>query len=688
MRLKSSLKTVFGTFIVLMSLTPTAHAASPCPSHTSLLIKLVPRSPAQNQLSAEFERLEKTLNHLTEDGSVSSGEGSKVVMAAIELGNIKGLKNLAGKPLNLSAGGVSAVMNDIAEYYPKLLAGQKNGKLTIVGVLMDGMDKTQMVHARNIKINVEGNLWDVGVYEYQSPQGAKYVFLENPSFNRFTAMPDAAVKEQSVYTMRGLEKGSPKDKLEEQKIWSAINQSVAEVTEHERADIYVPHDSHMSPASFYIHRNQKIAPISVKPLIHNEGYVGNYTVQNNSWDQVKKIWNLKDHEMNDYFMHGDQLIMMAPAVRVAERNEVYTGLSVSKGTADGINGAGKARIKTQIEFFDRVGELTNGLGDESRPHLTQLLKKGTPEEIAADGIKNPKVAKKFANEGYSFTEKGSSKQILAEKAESKEAFQLEMGLEVDPKKPLYVSFARLVHQKGMGFVAENVEHILASGGQIVVGGPVGDAIGAADAELFRQIKAKLLAEGNANARNFVFIDGPVKGRVKGLMLAGGDFFLIPSRYEPCGLTDCEALFNGTIPIAHDVGGLNKGEQTILYRAGNVDAQGWELGQAINESFQRYQDQPTFQKSQIAAMAQDFSLEKNFSKFLSNQRIEVYGKMLREIQGLADAGTISQTQAIQLIQEKIVQNHASDVPALRSALKMMHPSRRNAMMEWIIAKGTP
>jgi glycogen synthase len=685
----------FCLLILFASDAHSLHARNCGPLFQQALKKVVRgKSKVLPQTLTEFVRWDGVLAKLTEDEAVSAEKpGVKVVMAALEIGKVAGLKTIDGKAVNIAAGGVATVMNDITEIYPGLLAEQKNGELTVVSLLMDNMDTKQMKYVRNIDVMVDGHRWKVGVHEYDSPTGAKYLFLDNPSFKRFTATPDKTVLGQSVYTMRGLEAGTAENKLEEQRIWSAINQSVAETARMEKADIYVPHDSHMAPASFYIEKRaglngfEPIKPVAVKPLVHNEGYLGNYHVGSNG-DATRKIWDLTPEEMNHYFMQGDQLMMMAPAVRVAEQNEIYTAISVSEGTAKGINGLGRrAKASTQIDFFERVGDLTNGLSDKNRPHLSELLVGGgTEKEIIADGIKHPDVIKQFEKSGYGFTENGTDVQILNEKARAKKALQQNFGMDVDTpghKRPMVISFARMVHQKGMTFVAENVEHILANGGQILVGGPVGDSVGEAERELFLAIKQKLVDEGNPNARNFVFIDGAVKGRVKGLALAGGDFFLLPSRYAPCELTDAEALMHGTIPIAHHTGGLDKGFESRLYDAPHPDEQGEPLRDAISDAFQFYADRPRFQKSQLNAMKQDFSVEKNFAKFLSNQRIEVYGKMLNELDQLVRANRLSKETAQNLIIDKIIKPHADDMPVFLQALSKVHPDRRNALMNWVV-----
>lgn len=410
-------------------------------------------------------------------------------MASIELGKIPGLKTLDGHSLDLSAGGVSAVMNDLAKYYPRFLADQ--GSLVIIGVLMDQISTEKMTFMRTLNVPIEDHTWQVGVYEYRASNGARYLFLDNPSFKRFTATPNKKKLGQSIYTLRGLEDGSTESQLEEQRVWSAINQSIAQVFAQEKAQIYVPHDYHVSPASFYISKRMREAPIASKPLVHNEGYLGSYFASGEQWEKVRRVWSLSGDEMNHYFLQGTQLAMMAPAVRLAEETEVFSALSVSTGTAHSINGSdGRKKTPTQIDFFDRVGDLTNGFSEENRPYLSPHLKGGaTVASVQADGIHDPEAIHRFQGTGFAFGFQGQSEgEIHQTKRDAKVALQRNFGMTVDPRKPLFVSFARMVHQKGLEFVASNVEHILNQGGQVIVGGPVGDAVGARERSLFWRLK--------------------------------------------------------------------------------------------------------------------------------------------------------------------------------------------------------
>jgi len=613
---------------------------------------------------------------LSLEGHRPDSEGVHIVMAALEVGKIPGLKTTDGKPLDSSAGGISTVLNDVGRYFSRFLANKNRGKLTIIGMMMDGMSNEGMKPIGNVFAKIEGRTFAVEQYEYQSPDGAKYIFLDHEKFKRLTATPE---KGKTIYNFRGLEDGTSENKLEEQRIWSLLNQSIAQVFAEQKGTIYVPHDYHTSPATFYIHKKLGLTPISAKPLVHNELYLGNYQIAPNESVQ-RQIWNLTPREVEEYFRHDDELIMLAPAVRLGEQNEIFSAMSVSEGSAKEIN-----RKNARIDFFGRVQGLTNGLGEENRPHLSDLLKPKSEEELIKDGIKNEAVLKRFSQKGFSFGQAGQSDAgILRSKAEAKEALQLNLGLTIDSKKPLFVGFARFVYQKGMGFVAQNIRHILDSGGQVVVGGPVGDSIGEAERAEFLILKTQLEREGHPNARNFVFVDGAVKGGLKGLFLAGGDFFMIPSRYEPCGLTDCEALYNGTIPIAHFVGGLSKGKNTILYGPSGDHGHGFALGEGINEAFREYSNLAQFQQRQLAAMKESFSVEKNFDLFMQTNRLEVYGKMLRELERLKDQHLLSPSQASAWMQEKIVKAYTLDMPQLIEALRMLHPSRRSSLMNELVA----
>ncbi len=644
---------------------------------TELRVGLRPelRSP-----SREFTRLRTLLSKLSPEG-VRSGKKVNIVMGAVELGEVPDLTTVAGKPLNIAAGGISTVINDMTRYYPQFLKSKAHGELTAVGLLMDGISTDKMKLTRTLQVKLEGQDLAVGVYQYLAPNGVKYYFLDNPAFKRLTVTPG---KGESVYTFRGLEAQSPESELETQRIWSTFNQAISQIFDQEKGDIYVPHDYHTSPASFYIRRDGARATslVAAKPLVHNERYVGHFKAGADEREAIKKIWNLTDSELNEYFMHGEHFLMLAPAVRLAEQNEIFTAMSVADGSAEALNHQGSKFP----DFFGRVQGVTNGLGEENRPHLSALLAPAPEEVLRAEGITHPEVIEHFKTQGYryGFSDQKPEEVLVAKKL-AKADFQKNMGLSVDLNRPLFVGFSRFVYQKGMTFVAQNVRHILDQGGQIVVGGPVGDSFGEAERKAFLELKQQLVAEHHRRANDFVFIDGPVKGRLKGLMLAAGDFFLIPSRYEPCGLTDCEALMHGTIALAHKTGGLTKGQNTILYSTYDENDQTFALGEAIRDATSKFMDRKNFEARQLAAMREDFSVEKNFDKFAQTYRIEIYGKMILELELLVQKGQLQRTEAENILVNQLSRAAPGDRDGLIRAIKMMHAHRRSSLAEWLVSK---
>ena len=137
-----------------------------------------------------------------------------------------------------------------------------------------------------------------------------------------------------------------------------------------------------------------------------------------------------------------------------------------------------------------------------------------------------------------------SAKSLAGKAKNKAALQKEMGLRRVKTAPLFCVISRLTTQKGLDVLAELVDHIVLSGGQLALLGSGDSAIEAA----FLAAAKKHPTEVGVQ----IGYDEPLAH----LIQAGSDAIFIPSRFEPCGLTQLCAMRYGTVPIAGRVGGLN------------------------------------------------------------------------------------------------------------------------------------
>lgn len=145
--------------------------------------------------------------------------------------------------------------------------------------------------------------------------------------------------------------------------------------------------------------------------------------------------------------------------------------------------------------------------------------------------KDPHLARPFASDDD------------AGKAENKQALQAELGLAREADTPLLVVVSRLNWHKGIDLVLAALPDILAAGAQLAV-------LGSGE----RWIEEGLEAAAAAHPRQVAVHIGysePLAHRLQ----AGGDILLMPSRFEPCGLTQLYAYRYGTVPLVHRTGGL-------------------------------------------------------------------------------------------------------------------------------------
>jgi starch synthase len=160
--------------------------------------------------------------------------------------------------------------------------------------------------------------------------------------------------------------------------------------------------------------------------------------------------------------------------------------------------------------------------------------------------------------------------------------------------PLFGIVARLVHQKGLDLVAAAASAIVERGGQIAI-------LGLGDPEI-EHVLSRAARRHRDDLAVLVGFNEPMARRI----IAGSDFFLMPSRFEPCGLTQMQAQRYGALPIAHAVGGLvdtiEDGVTGFLFSELTVDG----LAHACGRAFKVYADRPRLAAMRHAAMARCFS----------------------------------------------------------------------------------
>jgi starch synthase len=189
---------------------------------------------------------------------------------------------------------------------------------------------------------------------------------------------------------------------------------------------------------------------------------------------------------------------------------------------------------------------------------------------------------------------------LAGKAMNKQALQEKMGLPVQADIPLIGVVSRLTHQKGFPLVLEAFEKLLKHPVQIVI-------LGTGDPALEEQFKALATAYPEKVSTKILFDLSLAQ-----LIYAGSDLFLMPSKFEPCGLSQLIAMRYGTIPLVHATGGL---KDTVLpFQPETGSGTGFSfieytpeaLISMVNTALSSYQTANDWQTIIQNAMAEDFS----------------------------------------------------------------------------------
>jgi starch synthase len=132
---------------------------------------------------------------------------------------------------------------------------------------------------------------------------------------------------------------------------------------------------------------------------------------------------------------------------------------------------------------------------------------------------------------------------LTGKTLNKAALQTETGLDLLPDAPLFSLVGRLTEQKGLPLVLGGVEEVVGGGGQLLV-------LGSGDTALEHALAAQAQAHPGRMAVRLDY-DEALAHRIFG----GSDVTLVPSRFEPCGLTQLYGLKYGSLPLVRRVGGL-------------------------------------------------------------------------------------------------------------------------------------
>lgn len=205
---------------------------------------------------------------------------------------------------------------------------------------------------------------------------------------------------------------------------------------------------------------------------------------------------------------------------------------------------------------------------------------------------------------------------IEDKFVNKELLQKEAGLKPDRSIPLFGLISRLADQKGVDLLAKIVDKVL-------------------------NLKTQLILLGTGENKYHILFERVAKGHPKSASInlkfdavlaqkiyAGCDMFLMPSRYEPCGLSQMISFKYGTIPIVRQTGGLKDSVKELDSKTGRgngftfAEATPEEFFSAVKKALSVYKDKELWMKLVKSVMALDFSWEHSAKEY-----IKLYNKII-------------------------------------------------------------
>jgi len=436
----------------------------------------------------------------------------------------------------------------------------------------------------------------------------------------------------------------PSDPWMALRLYAAVGQAMASYIAQGHFDIVHLHDYHVGLVPFYLSPDT-LHNLSVHCTIHNATYQGITPLRGGGYSTLEGINLPGERLFHKYFDFFDRLnLMQACLLKVYETGGKITTVSGDLAGTWGYAAElrespaqvwmrayqqkhappGEVFVPNRsLELLERlpIAGITNGMSDSNRPEclpeftaeVLRHLQNRRREQVPL--FTNPTTQREMLAGDHTF-----DAQHLEVKADLKRLLHLEaFGTEPVWDPILLTVVGRLVEQKNLGLVADIIERTLTYDAGIkfilLAAAPDGDGVGRETAAAFAQLAARYPER--------VWFNHTFNQPLSKLILAGGDFCLVPSRFEPCGLVDYEASLLGNIVIGRATGGLAKVRHcAYLYEWLDIGDRAGEAAaffDQITAAIATYRGNPARHTAMLrAAMAIDASWE-----YAARQYIDMY-----------------------------------------------------------------
>jgi glycogen synthase len=513
----------------------------------------------------------------------------RVAMPAWEIGR-------TSSGLGAKVGGLAVIVEELPPELVKAAARQDIAlEIETLSPCFAHYDKRRLTRLDlRVPATIAGHTFEFEVYQHVFPDGQKAIYFWDDWQLHWT-------NADAIY---------PTDPRLGFTLYAALSQAMAAYIKQGDFDTVHLHDYHVGLIPFYL-GDDYLRDIPVHFTVHNATYQGIVSLAGGGYNTLDRI-NLPGEKLfHEYFDFFDNLnLMKACMLKVHKSGGKITTVSGdvsgtwgyaaelrqshdlvwAKAYAQKGSPPGEVFVPNRhLDLFEKlpVAGITNGMSDDNRAENLPALKAEFLQDAQERrGPYNPMFANPTTQAEMLGRDHNFDAGRLHVKAELKRLLHLEaFGSEPRWNPILITAVGRLVEQKNLSLVADIIERTLDYDGGakfiILASAPEGDSGGKASEDHFFHLAVRHPGR--------VYFNNTFNLPLSKLILAGGDFTLIPSRFEPCGLVDYEASLLGNVVIGRATGGLVKvGHCAYLYewldisdRAGEANAFFEQIQRAIH-----------------------------------------------------------------------------------------------------------